>query len=248
MASTRIIVPDYQFSGFYYADLLRRLRIFNRVAAPEITSEVEEEPFIQAERSFALVGHYSNVLLDLVAQESFLPTANLQDSVRLLLRLIDYDLKDYSPATAELLLELSRIPTASEQLHEAAALFETRRTEETEPVPFEALEEAYVGPSNVVDAAFGLELDRAGGDGETVLEDPTALQSVSMAVTVGDVGKEVEVEDSIYGNVGVFRLAAVLASGAVSRVRLAGTLGRPDPLFIPETNLTWRIRTYTADG
>jgi len=248
MASTRIVVPDYEFSGTYYADLLRRLRLFNRVNAPEITSEVEEEPFIQGERSYALVGHYNNVLLDLVAQEGYVPTAHLQDSVRLLLRLIDYYIKDYSPATVELLLELSRVPGASEQLHEAAALFETRRTEDAEPVPFEVLEESYVGPSNVVDAAFGLELDRSGTDGETVLEDPTALQSTSMAVTVGDIGKEVEVEDSIYGNGGVFRLAAILASGAVSRVKLAGTLGNPDPLFAPETNLTWRIRAYTADG
>lgn len=248
MGSTKIVVPDFQFSGFYYAELLRRIRMYNRVNSPEITSEVAEEPFIQAERAFSLVGHLNNVLLDLAAQENLLPTARLADSVRMLLKLIDYQMRDYSPATVELLLQLAQAPSASVQLLEAATLFETERTEESDPIPFEVLEESWIGPSNVIDAAFALEKDREGSDGATIFGDATALQSAAMAVSIADLGKEVEVANSALGNVGTFVLAAILQTGATSRVRLAGTLGGPDPLFIPETNLSWKLRAFGSNG
>lgn len=248
MGSTKISVPDFDFSGTYYADLLRRIRAFNRINAPEISAENAEEPFIQAEQAFALVGHYNNVLLDLAAQENLLETARLADSVRLLLRLIDYQMRDYSPSTVELLLELAQIPTASVLALEAGSLFETRRTEESEPVPFEVLEEVYLGPSNVVDACFGLEKVRSGADGVTVLGDPTILQSNTAAFTAADIGREVEVTGSLLGNNETFVIAAVTQTGVPSRARLAGTLGGPDPLFIPETGLSWVIREFTANG
>lgn len=249
MGSTKVIVPDFMFSGgFYYADLLRRIRMYNRVNVPEITSEVAEEPFIQAERAFALVGHLNSVLLDLAAQENLLPTARLADSVRLLLKLIDYQMRDFSPATVELLLELSSAANASVQLLEAASLFETERTEESDPVPFEVLEERWIGPTNVVDAAFGLEKDREGTDGVTVFGDPTILESASMTAGLADLNAEVEVANSSLGNVGTFVVSEIVQTGAVSRVRLAGTLGGPDPLFIPETDLSWKIRKFGSNG
>jgi len=248
MGSTKVVVPDYEFSGFYYADFLRRIRMYNRVNAPEITSEVAEEPFIQGERAFSLVGHYNNVLLDLAAQENLLPTARLADSVRMLLQLIDYQMRDYSPAVAELLLELAQVPTSSVLLLEAISAFETHRTEESDPISFEVLDEMYVGPANVIDAAFALILDRSGTDGKTIFGDPTVFESVSMAVAAGDLNKEVEVGNSILGNVGTFVISEVVQTGGVSRVRLAGTLGGPDPLFIPEEDLTWKIRSFSANG
>jgi hypothetical protein len=248
MGSTKIIVPDFDFSGFYYADILRRIRSFNRVNAPEITAETAEEPFIQAERAFALVGHLNNVLLDLAAQENLLPTAHLADSVAMLLKLIDYQMRDYSPATVELLLTLAQVPTTSVQLLQAATLFETEQTEESEAVPFEVLDELYVGPSNVVDAVFAAEFDRSGIDGETILGDPTAFQSASMTATDADLGNELEISSSLLGNVQTFRIAEVLQSTSPSRVRLTALQGNSDPLFIPETGLSWTIREYTANA
>lgn len=248
MSATKIVVPDYSFSGFYYAEILRRIRIFNRVNAPEITSEIAEEPFIQLERAFALVGHQNNVLLDFVANELLLPTAKLQDSVRALLELIDYQIRDYSPATVEILATLDGFLTTSVEVTEANAVFETDRDDENESVPFEVIDPVVAGPTNVLDGAFGVELNRAGTDGATVVGDPDALESASMAVTSADVGRELEVVGSVLGNNGVFRIAAVLQTGALSRVRLEGILGGDAPLFQIETGLTWRIRAWTANG
>jgi hypothetical protein len=247
MSATKIIVPDYQFSSFYYAEILRRVRLFNRVNAPEITSEVAEEPFIQLERAFALVGHQNNVLLDYAANELLLPTAKLQDSVRALLELIDYQIRDYSPATVEILALLDGFLTSSVEVTEANAIFETDRDDENESIPFEVIEPVVAGPTNVLDGAFGLEFDRSGTDGETVVGDPDALQSATMAAVVGDVGKECEVVGSVLGNNGVFKIAEVLQTGVPSRVRLEGTLGGDAPLFVIESGLTWRIRTYTTN-
>lgn len=248
MAATKIVVPDFQFSGFYYAEILRRVRIFNRVNAPEITSEIAEEPFIQGERAFSLVGHMNNVLLDFAANELLLPTAKLQDSVRALLELIDYQIRDYSPSTVEVLAKLDEVLTSSVEVVEANSIFETDRDDENESVPFEVDDAVTAGPTNVVDAAFGLELDREGTDGATVVGDSDAFESASMAVSSLDIGKEIEVVGSVLGNNDVFRIAEVLQSGVLSRVRLEGTLGGPVPLFVIEGDLTWRIRAYTSNG
>lgn len=248
MTTTKISVPDFSFSSIYYADILRRLRIFNRVNAPEITAETAEEPFIQLERAFALVGHLCNVLLDLAANEVLLPTCKLQESARKLLALIDYQLRDYAPAEVELLIELTQVLTASRRILDAYALFETRREEDEDAIPFEVLEAVDVGPTNQVDAVFGLQLDRDGSDGATVVGDPDAFESASMSVTTADVGRLIEVTDSILGNTGVFEIAEVLQTGATSQIRLAGTLGGDDPLFVYETGLTWKIKAWTSNG
>lgn len=247
MASTKVTVPDFQFSGFYYAEILARLRQFNRINAPEITSEEPEEPFIQLERAFALVGHYNNVLLDFVANEVFLPTLKLQDSARNALALIDFRLRDYSPATTELLLELAQVPTTSVTVLDADTLFETERSEESEPVPFENVDSAVVvGPSNVVDGAFGLEFDRTGSDGSTVAGDATAFESASIAATADDVGKVIELSGSILGNNGVFQIVEYVSA---TRVRLGGAFGGDAPLFIAEgATISWTVRAFGADG
>lgn len=247
MAATRIVVPDFQFSGFYYAEILRRVRIFNRVNAPEITSEIAEEPFIQLERAFALVGHLNNVLLDYSANELLLPTARLQDSVRALLELIDFQIRDYSPAVVEILARLTQVLTTSTEVLEDNSIFETDRDDENESIPFE-VDALAAGPTNVLDGVFGLEKDRSGIDGATVLGDPDAFESAVMSVTSADIGKEIEVVDSIFGNNETFRIAEVLQTGAVSRIRLEGALGGDAPLFVLESDLTWTIRTYTANG
>ena len=75
--ATSIVIPDFDFSGFYYAQLLEALIQFKRRNVPELSDESAQEPFIQILRAQALVGHLNNTLLDLVANESTLPTARL---------------------------------------------------------------------------------------------------------------------------------------------------------------------------
>ncbi len=248
MATTTIIIPDFEMSGFYYAEILRRIRLYNRIYAPEITSEVAEEPFIQLERAFALVGHLNNVYLDLAANENLLPTAKLQDSVRQLLKLIDFQLRDYSPSTVELLVELTQVLTASVRLVDANSLYETEREDNVDPTQFENLTAIDLGPTNVVDGVFGLEMDREGTDGSTVVGDPDAFESAAMSVSSSDLQKEIEITGSILGQNETFRIAEILATGATSKIRLEGINGGETPLFLFEDNLTWKIRTYTANG
>lgn len=248
MATTQIVVPDFQFSGFYYADILRRLRIFNRLNAPEISSEVAEEPFIQLERAFALVGHLNNVLLDAVANELLVPTLKLQDSARLLMKLIDFELRDYSPAKAELLVKIVQVLTSSQTVLEDNSLFETERTEDTESLPFETDGAVTVGPTNVVDVAWGLEKD-ATGTGDTVLGDADAFESTSASLGAPALNKEIQITGSILGNNGVFKVAEFLGTfSGKNRVRLEGVFGQPTPLFLHETGLGFVLRAYTADG
>lgn len=248
MATTKIIVPDYEFSGFYYAEILQRIRLYNRVAAPEITSEVAEEPFIQLERAFALVGHQNNVLLDLAANENLLPTAKLADSVRQLLKLIDFQMRDYSPSTVELLVELTQIMTVSTRLVDANSLYETEREDDMNPISFENLNSVDIGPTDQVDGVFGLEMDREGTDGATVVGDSDALESSTMAITSADIGKEIEITGSKLGNNGTFKIAEILETGATSQIRLESTLGGETPLFLYEPDLIWKIRTWTSNG
>jgi hypothetical protein len=248
MATTKIVVPDYQFSGFYYAQILRRLRIFNRINVPEITSEIAEEPFIQLERSFALVGHLNNVLLDLAANELLVPTLKLQDSARLLFKLIDFQMRDYAPAAVELLVELAQTLTTSQEIVEANTLFETERTEDEEAVTFEVIDSVTAGPTNVVDGVFAESKVRSGTDGATVFGDPDAFESATLAAAGADVNSIVQIGGSILGNNGVFRIVDVLTVGSPGKFRLASVLGGDEPLFIFETGLTWTIRSFGANG
>lgn len=120
-----IEIPDFEFSGFYYAEILQDLIQYNRVNVPEITDESPEEPYTQLLRSFALAAHLNNTLLDLVAKERFLPTAALRTSVRAHLALIDYALDQASPANAELLLDLAQTFSSSQVLVPVNSIFST---------------------------------------------------------------------------------------------------------------------------
>jgi hypothetical protein len=111
--AAKVTIPSLEFSGMYYPQILDALLRYKRENVPELTDESEFEPLIQFIRMQALVGHLTNTLIDLVANESTLPTAKLADTVRDMLRLIDYKLKSATPAKAEVLFKLARILTAS---------------------------------------------------------------------------------------------------------------------------------------
>ena len=139
MTARVIDVPSFDFAAFYYAQILEGLIARKRIDVPELTDESDFEPFIQLLRSFALVGHLNNTLLDQVANEGTLPTAQLTETVRNMLRLIDYKLSSARPATAELVYELSKVFVAAFQVIPVDARAATRIEGDTPVTFFESL-------------------------------------------------------------------------------------------------------------
>jgi hypothetical protein len=131
MATTLITLPDFNFSGIYYPEILEDLTQYTRVNCPEITDEDEKEPFEQLKRAFSLVGHLSNVLLDGVAIEEFIATCQLRSSLASHLALIDVQLAQAKPASADLLLELSQVLTATTEVVPAKSQFATEETNDS---------------------------------------------------------------------------------------------------------------------
>ncbi len=149
MATTKLIeIPDFDFSGFYYPEILRALIQFQRVNVPEITDESDEEPFQQLLRCFALVGHLNNVLLDITANESLLPTARLLESVRGHLALIDVKLKQASPASTDLVLEFSKVFALATLIAPEDSQFGTIETDESPQVIFETNDDTTIQPTD----------------------------------------------------------------------------------------------------
>jgi hypothetical protein len=158
MAEARTIeIPDFDFSGFYYPDLLRSLIQYQRVNVPEITDESDEEPFQQLLRCYSLIGHLNNVLLDITANESLLPTARLLESVRGHLALIDVTLRQATPAVTDIVLELSKVFTTAIELVPRDSQFSTVETEEVPQVIYETNTSFTIQPSNVPTGIFVFE-------------------------------------------------------------------------------------------
>lgn len=149
MASKTIEVPSFEFGAFYYPQILEALLVRKRIDVPELTDESDFEPFIQLLRSFALVGHLNNVLLDVVANENTLPTAQLVETVRNMLQLIEYDLASAAPASSELVYELARVLETSLEVVPALAQAATRGDGTTPIIYFEALEGVTVSRTDV---------------------------------------------------------------------------------------------------
>lgn len=147
-------IPDFDFSGVYYPDIFRALLQFKRTNVPEITDESDEEPFIQLLRAYALVGHLNNVLLDISANEGLLTTARLLESVRGHLALIDVKLKQASPASTDIILELSKVFTTAIELIPENSQFATVETDESPQVIYETNESFTIEPSDAPTAVF----------------------------------------------------------------------------------------------
>lgn len=107
--NVEIKIPDFNFSVFYYAETFESLIQFKRVNCPELTDESRYETSMQIMSAFALVKHLDSVQIDMAAQESFLETAQLPESVRAHLRLIGYEMRSASPAKAAVVFELSKV-------------------------------------------------------------------------------------------------------------------------------------------
>jgi hypothetical protein len=154
MASTTITIPSFEFSSFYYPQILEALLLYKRRNVPELTDESEFEPFIQLLRAMALVGHLNNVLIDLVANESTLPTAQLPETVRNMLRLIDYELRSATPAQADLIHKLSAVRTASTELVRDGSQFATKRAGDDPIIFFETSAALTIVRTDLLGAAF----------------------------------------------------------------------------------------------
>src|SRR6478752_5685382 len=136
MASEVTEVPSFEFSAFYYPQLLEALLVYKRINVPELTDESDEEVSIQLLRAIALVGHLNN---DTIANESTLPTAQLPETVRNMLRLIDYELKPATPAATDIVYRLARPFTTPFQLVPAEGQVSTRRDGAAPVIYFETL-------------------------------------------------------------------------------------------------------------
>jgi len=138
--TTEIIIPDFRFSSFYYGEILDALLQYKRINVPEHTDESAYDPFVQLLRAFALVGHLNNVNLDLVANESTLATAQLPETIRNMLKLIDYNLRTSTPAIVEMLYRLTSSTNITIGIIPIGAQVCNEGTDENPSVFFEVLE------------------------------------------------------------------------------------------------------------
>lgn len=186
--ATEIEIPDFDFSAFYYPQILESLLQFKRTNLPELTDESPEEPLIQLLRAFALVGHLNNTLIDLVANESTLRTARLTETVRNMFQLIDVQLRPATPAQADLVYELAQVISSTVEVVPQFAQAATRSSPGEPARFFEALEALSVERTDQLTACFGVE-DGVFSDFTAKANDPAAGQEFSpWATPVGGVG------------------------------------------------------------
>lgn len=155
MAEARLIqIPDFDFSGTYYPEILRALVQFQRANVPEITDESDEEPFQQLLRAYALTAHLNNVLLDVAANEGLITTARLLESVRGHLALIDVTLSQASPSQTDVVLEFSKVFTVATQIAPANSQFGTVEAEDNPQIIFENNNDFTIDPTDKPTAIF----------------------------------------------------------------------------------------------
>jgi hypothetical protein len=188
MAETEIKVPDFKYTGMYYPQVLRTMRQYRRVYVPEITSEDDHEPFEQLLRAYSLASHISNVLADMVALESFLPTAKLLSSVRNHLALIGYKLLQAIPSEVEALIELSKVFSTETMIigppQQHMTQFGTEQTEVDNEIIFE-----YVDVDE--DGYFVARTDKFGGcfaEERTDPFDPLTATFTDYTTEINEVG------------------------------------------------------------
>lgn len=153
--AVKTTIPNFEFSGFYYFDILRDVLRYLRINVPEITDESDEEPFIQLARAWSLAHHYANVRLDIVANETLLPTARLLESVRSQLKLIDFKLKAATPGQTEMVMQFSSVFTAlSTLIVPRNSQFATEDTEEIAQIIFEAIQDYVISRTDRLTNVF----------------------------------------------------------------------------------------------
>lgn len=244
-----IRTPDFQFSGFYFPEIVARLRRFMRSNAPEITNEDLREPFIQLERAFALMAHYNNVLLDMIANDAFLATARHPESVKQHLALIDYRMLPSSPGQVEVLGKLARTYSSVIRILEANRKFATLRNEDEPEIVFENTDPIdLTARTDELELAYGIETENTGTCFVSSVDPDIIETSAGYQFVTADLHKVVEVYGSILGNnVEDAQITELLdetapGSGVWNRARLY------DVSFVSESDLTFIVRGPTANG
>lgn len=134
--------PDFQWSRFYYPEILDALLRLKGRIWPEHTEDSEADPVVQLYRSFALISHLQACRLDHVAREQYLATAHLRSSFVARGREMDYRLAVAVPAETELVADLSRALSAPTEVVKGYSLSSTRGDADVPVVVFERPEEA----------------------------------------------------------------------------------------------------------
>jgi len=137
--------------------LLEALIQYKRANVPEHTDESAYDGFMQLLRAFALVGHVNNSMIDLVANESTLPTSKLVETVRNMLRLIDYEMASATPALADIVYELSKVFTAATEVVPLLSQVATKRETGIETIWYEALAALTIDPTDEFSHVFAEE-------------------------------------------------------------------------------------------
>lgn len=153
----KINVPSFDYTAFYYPQIFEALIRFKRRFLPEHTAENPQDPFMQALSAFAVVGHLNNANVDLVANENTLPTARLTETVRNMLRLIDYRLKPAAPAQVTVIFQLTGVLATSVEVLPAFARVATPADADENSRPFEVLEPVVVARTDRVGSVQAIE-------------------------------------------------------------------------------------------
>lgn len=234
-----ITIPDFDFSGFYYPEVLLSLLEYTRVNTPELTSEDEHESHIQLLRAFSLVAHLSNTRQDVVANELLLESAQLRESVRRLIRLIDVDLASAKPASTELVMGLTTITTSDISIFIAQdSAFATRPDDDGDIIEYQIPEDLSLGRGDQIDYVFGEEHRVNATDGVTSSAAPTRLTSASALFEAADIGRRLLITNSANGNAGEFEITNFVDT---SNIEVSGAN------FITETGLYWSITEFTTN-
>jgi hypothetical protein len=246
MALEVIRTPDFMYSGTYFPQIAARLRQLARSWAPEITNEDQREIFIELERAFALMGHYNNVLMDMIANELFINTARLPESVKLLLELINYRILPAFPSRVDLLGELNRTYSTTVRLLETNRRFATRRSSDEAEIIFENLSalDTSARTDQITNAYVMLKEKTGVCHVSTVNPDYLIWDSGNDWVTA-DLHKVIEIDNSILGNnvedVEIVELLDEDTPGVWRTARLSSSS------FVSESGLNWTLRGPTVN-
>jgi hypothetical protein len=227
-----ITIPDFDIAAFYYPQIYQALLAYLRVNAPELTSESEYESHIQLSRAIALVGHLNNTNVDIVGNEMLLDSIQLRESLQRVFKLIQYQLKSATPATAPMLIQLSTAPTADIAEYLPAGTPWGTEQEDGEEVAFENTIAYPLDRLDQVSHVFVSEITQGGVNGEVDTPFPTRFSSITASFTSADVGRVLLVTNSQNGNGGKYTITSIVDS---NNVEVSGAA------FSTETDLAWGV-------
>lgn len=152
-------LPDFDWTGLYYAEVLDALRRAKARYLPEHTETGDADPLNRILALQALLAHRTNVTIDHVALEVLWATARLRSSFVPWARLLSYPLAGPTPALAEVLGELGGRVTGTAVVWAAGSRAATRSAPGAAPILFELLD----GPISVTDTGTWLTRQDDGG-------------------------------------------------------------------------------------